>query len=92
MYGGYGTEKMWRERVKDAEDKIKIAEQQALEANSKIQTKIVERVKEIKVFQDRIKEVIVEKEKIIDAQCKVAPEAIDILNTAAKGAKTGNNK
>jgi hypothetical protein len=22
----------------------------------------------------------------------VAPEAIDILNTAAKGAKTGNNK
>jgi hypothetical protein len=92
MYGGYGTEKMWRERVKDAEDKIKIAEQQAVEANSKIQTKIVERVKEIKVFQDRIKEVIVEKEKIIDAQCKVAPEAIDILNTAAKGAKTGNNK
>jgi hypothetical protein len=92
MYGGYGTEKMWRERVADAEEKIKIAEQQAIDANSKIQTKIVERVKEIKVFQDRIKEVIVEKEKVIDAQCKVAPEAIDILNTAAKGAKASSNK
>jgi hypothetical protein len=92
MYGGYGTEKMWRERVANAEEKIRIAEQQAIDANSKIQTKIVERVKEITVFQDRIKEVIVEKEKVIDAQCKVAPEAIDILNTAAKGTKASSNK
>lgn len=92
MYGGYGTEKMWRERVAAAEEKIKIAEQQAINANSKIQTRIVERVKEIKVFQDRIREVIVEKEKVIDAQCKVAPEAIDILNTAAKGTKASSNK
>jgi hypothetical protein len=31
-----------------------------------------------------IQEKIVEKEKIIDAECKVPQEAIDILNEAAK--------
>ena len=35
------------------------------------------------VYKDRIKQV----EKIIDAECKVAPEAIDIHNAAAKNVK-----
>ena len=32
-------------------------------------------------------EAVTEKEKIIDAECKVAPEAIDILNEASKKPK-----
>jgi len=92
FYGGYGTEKVWRERVKDLEAKVAKAEAESKEANSKIQEKIVTRVKEIKIFQDRIKEVIVEKEKAIDAQCKVSSDAIDILNTSARGAKAGDKK
>lgn len=87
FYGGYGTEKVWRERVKELEEKVAASEEKSKEANSVIQTKIVTKVKEIKVFQDRIKEVIVEKEKIIDAQCKVPTEALDILNQAAKGSQ-----
>lgn len=87
VFGGYGTEMAWRERVKELEAKVAKAEAEAKVANSQIQTKIVERVKEIKVFQDRLKEVIVEKEKVIDAQCKISPDAIEILNTAARGAK-----
>ena len=40
-----------------------------------------DKVKELQVvYQDRIKEI----EKRIDAECKVAPEAIGILNDAAK--------
>lgn len=85
FYGGWGTEQAWRAKVAELEERVKISEQQSKEANSKIQTKIVEKVKEIKVFQDRIKEVIIEKEKIIDAQCKVPQEALDILNESAKG-------
>ena len=85
FYGGYGTEKVWRERVKELEEKVAASEAKSKQANSVIQEKIVTKVKEIKVFQDRIKEVIVEKEKIIDAQCKVPQEALDILNASAKG-------
>lgn len=87
LFGSYGTEMAWRERVKALEAKVAKAEAEAKEANSKIQVKIVEKVKEIKVFQDRIKERIVEKEKAIDAECKVSPDAIEILNTAARGVK-----
>lgn len=85
--GGYDTEANWREKLRIAEEKARIAEVQAAEANSKIQTKIVEKVKVVKentvVYRDRIKEV----EKLIDKECKVAPQAIDIHNAAAKNVK-----
>lgn len=85
FYGGYATEKVWRERVAELEAKIAKAEEESKKVNVVIKEKIVTKIKEIKVFQDRIKEVIVEKEKIIDAQCKVPQEALDILNDSAKG-------
>lgn len=87
VYGSYGTEMSWRARVKELEEKVAKAEAESKVANSQIQEKIVTKVKEIKVFQDRIKEVIIEKEKIIDAQCKISPEAIEILNNSARGVK-----
>jgi hypothetical protein len=92
LFGSHGTEMMWRERVKDLEAKVAKAEEESKSANSVIQTKIVEKVKTIKVFQDRIKEVIVEKEKIIDAQCKVPQEALDILNSSATNKLTEEKK
>lgn len=92
VLGSYGTEMVWRERVRVLEEKIKVAEEKSKQANVIIKEKIVTQVKEIKVFQDRIKEVIVEKEKIIDAQCKVPQEALDILNQSARGGKAGEKK
>jgi hypothetical protein len=90
--GGYDVEMEWRKRVADLEAKIAIAEEKSKDTNTKIQTKIVEKVKVVKentvVYRDRIKEV----EKIIDKDCKVAPEAIDIHNAAAKNASPGDNK
>jgi hypothetical protein len=87
IYGAYGTEMVWREKVRELEAKVAESEAKSKTANSVIQEKIVTKVKEIKVFQDRIKEVIVEKEKIIDAQCRVPDEALDILNQAARGSQ-----
>jgi len=92
LFGSHGTEMVWRERVKELEAKVAKAEEESKQANSKIQEKIVTKVKEIKVFQDRIKEVIVEKEKIIDAQCKVPQEALDILNSSAQNKSVGDKK
>jgi hypothetical protein len=92
LFGSHGTEMVWRERVKDLEAKVAKAEEEAKQANSVIKEKIVTKVKEIKVFQDRIKEVIVEKEKIIDAQCTVPQEALDILNSSAQNKPIGDKK
>jgi hypothetical protein len=82
--GGYSTEAEWRARVAEMEQKIAEAEAKSQQTNTVIKTKIVNKIKTVKeyqiVYQDRIKEV----EKIIDAECKVAPEAITILNDAAR--------
>ena len=77
----------YRAKVKEFEGKVAIAQQQAKDANSKIETKIVERVKVVKDTQYVIQEKIKEVEKKIDAECKVTPEAIDILNEAARTPK-----
>ena len=84
LEGGLGVEKSWRDKVAEMEAKVKIAEEQSKQKNVEIQTIYRDKVKVVKeqqiVIQERIKEV----EKKIDAECKVAPEAIDILNRAAR--------
>lgn len=82
--GGYSTEMMWRERVKEAEAKIKIAEAQSEQANVDLISARKEKTKVIKEVQVVIKERIKEVEKRIDAECRVDPEAISILNDAAR--------
>lgn len=84
FYGSYATEAEWREKVSEAQAKVAAAEAESKKVNTVIQTKVVEKVKLVKDVQVVIQEKIVEKEKIIDAECKVAPEAIDLLNQAAK--------
>ena len=84
MKGSYDTEITWRARVAEAEQKVKIAEQKAAEANAQIKVEVVEKIKIVKeqqiVYRDRIKTVA---EKI-DQQCVITPEVLDILNQAAK--------
>jgi hypothetical protein len=90
--GGYATEMMWRDRVAAMEEKIAAAEVKSAKINTVIQKVYVDKVKVVKdtqyVIQERIKEV----EKLIDKDCKVAPEAVDIHNDAAKNRKPGENK
>ena len=82
--GGYDVEMEWRDRVKEVEAKVAAAEAESKKANVVLQKVYVDKIKLVKDLQVVIQERIVEKEKIIDAECKVAPEAIDILNEAAK--------
>jgi uncharacterized membrane protein YeaQ/YmgE (transglycosylase-associated protein family) len=82
--GGYDVEASWRDKIRVAQEKAALAEQQAKEANVKLDAEIKKKQRVVKentiVYRDRIREV----EKIIDKECKVAPEAIDIHNAAAK--------
>lgn len=90
--GSFSTELEWRNRVHEAEEKAKVAEQQANDANKKINTKVVTKIKKVVEVQEKIKEIIVEKEKIINAECKVVPDAIMIHNAAAKNHTVGETE
>ena len=92
LKGGYGVEMEWREKLRVAEERARAAEEQAKVVNEVVVTKYKDRVKTVKeqvvVYQDKIKEV----EKIINQECKVAPEVVDIHNAAAKNKKMEANK
>jgi hypothetical protein len=81
--GGYSVEMAWREKVSELEAKIAISEQQSVVVNEKIVTVYKDRVKVVKETQIVVQEKIKEVEIIIDSECKVAPDAVDILNEAA---------
>lgn len=85
--GGLAIEQEWRARVKDLEAKVAISEEQAKAANTKIEKVYIDRVKVVKDTQVVIQEKLKTVEVKIDSQCKVVPEAINILNDAAAGVK-----
>jgi len=85
--GGLAIEQEWRARVRELEAKIAISEQQSKEANTKIEKVYVDRVKVVKDTQVVIQEKLKTVEVKVDAECKIVPEAISILNDAAAGVK-----
>lgn len=84
LKGGYGVEMSWRTKVAELEAKVKESEEKSKQTNEKIVTQYKDRVRVITdtkvVVQEKIKEV----EKVVDAQCKITPEAVNVLNEAAK--------
>ena len=83
FYGSYATEMSWRQRVEAVEAKVTIAEKQSRLANDRLvqvrKQKNRVLVDRQLVFKDRIQTI----EKRIDAECRVDPEVIRILNDAA---------
>lgn len=90
--GGYSVEQEWRDRVAALEAKIAIAEEKSKASNARIQTKIVTKTKVIHDTKIVIQEKLREVEKVINKECTVASEAIDIHNAAAKNVKPGEAK
>ena len=83
--GGYSTEMMWREKVRELEEQIKQAEQRSNQINQELEE---ERKKKQKVrveYYNTIKERIKVEEKVINGDCRVNPKAVEIINDAAKG-------
>lgn len=81
--GGYGVEMLWREKAKELEQKIAESEQKANKRTVEIQTRVVTKIQKVHdtsvVIQERIKEI----EKLIDADCRVNPEVVKLLNSGA---------
>jgi ribosomal protein L24 len=83
-YGGYSTEMIWRDQVAQMEAKIAESEAKSKKVNKVIQKVYVDRVKIVKqdvvVIQEKIREV----SNTIDKDCKITPEAVNLLNQAAR--------
>ena len=90
-YGGYSVEMIWRNEVAKLEEKVKAAEEKSSVVNKEIEIVYRDRVRIVKqdvvVLQEKIREV----EKVIDRGCVVAPEAISILNEAARHKKSASD-
>lgn len=82
--GGYSVEMEWRAKVADLQAKVAAAEVKSKEVNTVIETKVITKIKHIKDTRIQIQKEIVEKTKIIDAECTVPVEAVEILNRAAE--------
>lgn len=78
--GGYGVERMWRERVAAVQEKVKELENKQAEVVKVIETKVVTKIKTVEVVKEVIKTEIIEKEKLINANCDVSPDAIEMFN------------
>ena len=85
--GGYSTEMLWRHRVEEMQAKIAESEAKAVEANKNLSLALVTRKAEIDASQKFIKDQLGKVASQIDAQCKVDPKAIELLNQAAQGVK-----
>jgi hypothetical protein len=75
---------IWRAKVEEAQAKVEKAEAESKEFNTKLEAKIKEKQKVRVEYYNTVKERIVKETQVIDAECKVAPEAIKDLNDAAK--------
>jgi hypothetical protein len=82
--GGYGVEMEWRSRVAELEAKLKLAEEKSQQVNTVIKEKVITKIQKVKEVQVKNQQIIKEVEKIIDAECRVPKEAIDVLNAAAR--------
>ena len=85
LFGSHGTEMAWRERVRELEAKVKVAEEKSQQVNTVIETKIVEKIKVVKenvyVNREIIKEVA---GKQLDAQCTLPKSTISLHDSASR--------
>lgn len=84
LEGGYSTEMQWRERVREVEAKVAEAEQQAKDANAKLDQKSQEKIKVIQGKQVIVKEYIDREVIKYDDSCKIPKEVVKAHNAAAK--------
>ena len=82
--GGYSAEMQWRERVREMEARVAIAEEQADKANAELNKLAKTKKTTIETNHSTVIEYINKEIVKINESCKVPPEAINALNAAAK--------
>ena len=90
LFGSYGTEMAWRDRVRELEAKVKAAEEQSQKVNTVIQEKVVTKIKVVKenvyVNREIIKEVA---GKQLDASCSLPKSTVSLHDSASRNEVAG---
>jgi hypothetical protein len=90
LVGSYSTEMSWRERIKELEGKVAIAEQKSREVNTVIETKVITKIKVVKenvyVNREIIKEVA---GKQLDTQCTLPNSTVSLHDSASRNEVAG---
>jgi hypothetical protein len=92
FYGGYSTEMQWRARVAEMEEKVKVVVKKQVVVNTKIQTKVVEKIKLVKE-REKGQVQYIEKEVVkYNDKCTIPKEFINVVNEAAVSPYGGKNE
>jgi hypothetical protein len=87
LKGGEANNNMWLAKIAELEAKVKASEAKSKDANAKLSTAVKEKNQAIQeskiVVQSRLKQDAVK----IDAECKLDPTAVEILNESARDIK-----
>lgn len=83
FYGGYSTEMIWREKVKEIEAKLAIAEEKSAKVNNQIQVKIVKQTKIIRERGQNVTRYIDREVTKYDNTCPIPAPVVKAHNAAA---------
>ncbi|CAB4129341.1 hypothetical protein UFOVP112_439 [uncultured Caudovirales phage] len=84
LKGGEANNDMWLARIADLEAKIAVSEAKSKDANAKLSDAVKEKNKAIQESKQAIQNKLKGAAVRIDAECKLDPEAVEILNESAK--------
>ena len=90
--GAISNNNSWLEKVRALEKKVAEAELKSSQANVALTSAIAEKNREIAKAQSQLQNKIKEISTKIDAECKVSPEVITILNEAAMPGPKGGKR
>jgi hypothetical protein len=90
--GGADVERAWRERVKELEARIAIAEKQSVEANKKLSDQLAQNKKLTQEVRNANQAAIRANAEKINAECRVPDIAIELHNSASKNQVSGSSK
>ena len=90
--GGISNNNAWLEKVHALEKKVAEAEVKSAQANTALTTTIAQKNKEIASVQASLKSKIKQFTSIMDSECKVPEQAINVLNEAAMPGPKGGKR
>lgn len=88
--GGADVERSWRERVKELEAKVAIAEKQSQEANKKLSDQLAQNKKLTQEVKNANQASIRANAEKINAECRVPDVAIGLHNSASQNKISGS--
>jgi hypothetical protein len=82
--GGIAKDREYKERIADLQLQVAKAEKAAAEANAQIEYVYVDRIKVVEKIKYQVVSSIRENSSELDANCKISPKAVEILNQSAE--------